>query len=169
MKKIILLYAIIGLILLGCGVADTIDPSDDPFRQDVETEGTVTGIRATLGDLPPSKENPCIRINFDTVDEKTRLPLPSPAHGNSIIYGTTVLVYYDGDSVLLNYGTDYEASPYSPNTYDPPISINIINIILKASSNPYQGRSVRVRLTGVYSYADSSIKLAETVLDTVIK
>ena len=154
MRKLILLYSIIGLFILGCGEADTIDPTEDPFRVTDPTVGSVKSIDATLGELP-SVANPCIVINFDT-----------PAHGDSIKYGTTnptILVYYDGG--LLNYMTGYEADPDNPADYE---SINTIFITL-LSPTPAKGKSVRVRLTGVYSYADKSIKLPDKNLNTQIQ
>ena len=153
MKKIILLYAIIGLFIFGCGEADTLNPEDNPFSGNKTVEGTVGALIAIvcgsdINNNPtaagnPSVDNPVVVIKF--VDSNGG---PSPVKGSSIIAVPPVPSPTPIPSIQVEYnGSDITFIPgaYSVIKYNSD-SINTLYIDL-SPQNPTATTTIRITLT----------------------
>ncbi|MCL2154678.1 MAG: hypothetical protein FWH53_05720 [Leptospirales bacterium] len=163
-KRIILLYIIIGTVLFGCGEAETILSEDEIRLYNNEPKGQIESITATVNkmlapdgngyiDLQTSINNPFIRISFST-----------PAYSASIKYDETVIVEYNG-IVLSHKDGDYIAVPDDPSDPNEEVSFNSILIIIPMNPLPTTDTEAKIILTsGIKSYSDNSIELSGTKL-----
>ena len=162
MKKIILLYAIIGLFILGCGEADTIDIADyfDPYAGNEEGEvklirvsvcGSEALANSTTPSFPATVNNPFIVIKFTT-----------PAKASTITYDSSIQVLYGTAQSPILIGTTAGCYKATPSTSDLTAmdGVNTIRIDLSLQQPITPDTEVRIILAPtIEAYADTSIKL----------